>query len=1034
MRVLRLSLVAATAIIAAACGDKVTVAGPSSNALKIESVLVAPSSATISVGQTVQLTAAVNADAGVTATVTWSTSSSAAATVSQSGLVAGVASSPGVAVCATASASNAASVENCATVVVQPASIVTPAVIQIASITTQAGGLNAPVPVPPAGVAGQINVSVNVNPGTEKMDSVVVMVNGKSAATQSFTSAQAAALRSAANGAADQALQQTLVFTINTAAYSATTGAVSYANGASTISVAGYGHQGTSPATNTTSQGVALLFANADAWVVSQVIGTGTAKVANDAGGFAHTTGAVAVSAVPVLYSGLGIVSATVNFGSTSTVVGGCDDSPIGQRSIALTAPATGTFAWTATFADASQTTNTNNATNRGTVSSYEFSAALCPVANAGGGEGPFIAASQYTNTNSGPVGFALGSTIPIVRLDNRAPMSATSLGAAANGTQAIPGFALTGASCPATVPATGNYCLAGRTGNWINDAVAITATSSTAGNAIFQSGTGVAGQLGDGGVSGIVVTANITGGALGTTATSLTNSTTLAESAANNTYTATYTFADALGNTTVAATGSAQIMTFGVDRTAPTLTLAASPKNNTAYATPAAPAVAAGFLFAATDNTTTVGAAPSGFFNLGATPLTMSETARNALTTTWWCPASATYQKTLAAGGVCATWPGSGANQNFSANLNTSANAVGNNYFTTVATVTDQAGNTSAAANNLYAVDAVAPVIGGISFPPFFTAGGSGTFTSAITTTGLDIAGSLMNLSYGAPGLGLFDGNTNAAFAPTSAAGGARLWQPVTVVDAFNAATLQTSAPFTVVVNPVLTNVQAANASAGTNPAGAGIALTSVNAYATNQPATLSAVSTSAITGASLPVSAAITNTGIAGAGPVNFLICATGNGLAAACANPPAALVAATVNVSLTAAVLAGCGGLACPTAVAITAVAEGTASVFQNPFSSVQFWAYDPTAGNTEGWRLISTVTNASTVTDGGGAVPNGRNWQFSTVWTPNTATAPDATVATVYKVVAIGITGTNLPLAQQGMALATPLGGVTVTVNP
>ena len=416
MRVLRLSHEAATAIIAAACGDKVTVAGPSSSALKIESVLVAPASATISVGQTVTLTAAVNVDNGVTATVVWSSSSSAATLSSSSNTgttVLGVTSSPGVAVCATASGTGVASVENCATVVISPATTVVPAVLQIASITIN-GNLNAPVPVPPAAVAGQINVSVNLNPGTEKMDSVVVTVNGKNAGIQTFTSAQAAALRSADANGADQALQSTLVFSINTAAYNIATGAVTYRNGAAAIAVVGYGHQGTSAATNTSSQGVNLLFGNADGWVVTQTFGAGT-NTAASAAGFNYSGGpsaSVSVQAIPVLYTtGTAIASANSTFGTTI-----CDASTSPPRTIALVAPVAGTFAWTGTWTRtmgaAAAVTNVNN---------YEFSTA-CTVANAAGGEGAAISSSLYTNNATGPVVFIAGSAIPTVRLDNRAP------------------------------------------------------------------------------------------------------------------------------------------------------------------------------------------------------------------------------------------------------------------------------------------------------------------------------------------------------------------------------------------------------------------------------------------------------------------------------------------------------------------------------------------------------------------------------------------------------------------------------------
>ena len=380
-------------------------------------------------------------------------------------------------------------------------------------------------------------------------------------------------------------------------------------------------------------------------------------------------------------------------------------------------------------------------------------------------------------------------------------------------------------------------------------------------------------------------------------------------------------------------------------------------------------------------------------------------------------------YQKTTVACPNTLVLPANngwiGTTQTFASNLNGANNGIGNNYFTTSATVSDQAGNISAPAGNLIAVDAVTPVIGGISFPPFFTAGGPATFTSAITTTGLDIALSRMNLAY--------TGLVLTGIAPTTAAGGATFWQPDVVVDAFNAPTLQTSAPFSVTVPQAITLIVPAGA-AGANPAAGGTPLAAVNAFALNQVPTSSLASTSAITAASLPVPTPISNTGAGptpgpAGGPVNFLICATGNGAAAACPAIPAVPAASVVALSRT-------GAGAPPTSVSILAVAEGVTGVFTNPFSYVQFWAYDPTAAK-EGWRLIATVTNSSTVTDGGLAVPSGRNWQFSTTFTPSATNAPDNAT---YQIVAIGIGGTSLPAAQQGMGLATAVGTVTVSVAP
>ena len=546
MRVLRMSLfVAATAIVAAACGDKVNVVGPGSGTTtptaKINGVLVAPNAATISVNQSVQLTAVVDADAGVTATVAWSTSASGAASVTQAGLVLGLAASPGVAICATASAAGVASKENCATIVVQPVTTVTQATVQITSIT--GANLNTPVAVPPATVAGQINVSVTANPGTSRLDSVVVFLNGKPAGTQTFTAAQAAALRSAGNAAvADQQVLAPLVFSINTAAFVAATGAVTYPNGTTAVSAVAYGHQGASASTNTASQSVTLLLGNVDGWVLKQTIGTST--VANNAAGYQFTTGSVAVSAIPVLYSGLSIGTASVNFGTAA-----CDLSGAVQRTLALTAPAAGAFAWTATF-PFTASVKAGTSADAGTVNGYEYNSA-CGT-NAGGGEGIWIAASQYTTTNTGPTGVVFGLAAPAVRLDNNAPLA------------------------PA-VSINPN----GRQNGWLNDLASFNTINSGA-----TSNGMIVAAVTDAGVGGVTYTARAgTTLALSIAAANISNPSTLAPSLNNTSYCLTQYSMDALGNTSAAPAACAT--TFGVDRTAPTIAfsggLASNARINTA-------------------------------------------------------------------------------------------------------------------------------------------------------------------------------------------------------------------------------------------------------------------------------------------------------------------------------------------------------------------------------------------------------------------------------------------------------------------
>ncbi|MHB1329684.1 MAG: Ig-like domain-containing protein, partial [Gemmatimonadales bacterium] len=75
----------------AACGDDVTVVDPPPPPppppAVVRSVTVAPDQITVNPGQTVQMTAAVSADAGVTATVTWQVSEAGRATISAAGLL-----------------------------------------------------------------------------------------------------------------------------------------------------------------------------------------------------------------------------------------------------------------------------------------------------------------------------------------------------------------------------------------------------------------------------------------------------------------------------------------------------------------------------------------------------------------------------------------------------------------------------------------------------------------------------------------------------------------------------------------------------------------------------------------------------------------------------------------------------------------------------------------------------------------------------------------------------------------------------------
>ena len=500
MRVLRSSLlVAATAIIAAACGDKVNIVQPGATAGKINSVQVAPSSATMTVGQTLTLTAAVNADAGISATVAWSSSSPAAATVSAAGLVTAVAASSGVAICATASATGVASVVSCGQVVVQAAAVLVPASVQIASITGV--NLNTPVAVPPGVVAGQINVSVNVNPGTEKLDSVVVYVTPAGGAavpagTQPFTAAQAAALRSAANEAiANQTAIAPIVFSINTAAYNTTTGAVTWLNGSNAISAVAYGKQGgaTVPSVSASSS-VSLLFGNADGF---QATLTNNGNKANDAAGFAWWgNGTVTIAAIPVMYSGKTVGTVTGSLGA-NTAAGSTCAAGVGAA-VSTTTPVAGVWSTILTIAAAQSPAGcTTTFPNIPNISALDANGNVLT-----------LVATGIINAQTG------------VRMDNVAPPTAGLIAALA---------------------------VNGRTGNWINDAVSLN-TVTAAANLNGAIAAAVV-DLGIGGTISYNVKVSTTY-TLAKAAAAVANTSTFAMLATNASYCAIVYTADLLGNT----------------------------------------------------------------------------------------------------------------------------------------------------------------------------------------------------------------------------------------------------------------------------------------------------------------------------------------------------------------------------------------------------------------------------------------------------------------------------------------------------
>ena len=1001
MKVLRSSLIAAAALVAAACGDKVNVVQPVTPHA-VHSVIVSPATLTLVVTQTATLTAAVTADSGAVVTpIVWSTSDATKVSVDQTGKVTAVAVTPGVAVCAAVGGA-----QGCASVIVSAGTGTNPATVSIASIT--AGALFIPVPVPPAAVAGQINVTLNVSANSVALDSVIVTVDGATAAKQTFSAAQAAALISISAMTADQVTPppSTIVLSFNTGNFNPTTGAVSYKNGLHNIGAKSFGNfvsfTGTkTPTTSTAAQVIQLLFGNVSGFIGAMTITPTAPQIASavDGAGYNWRAGGMAVTALPVIFGSETVLNATLTFNTL-----GC--AATGLKVLTLTAPVAPSFMWTGTF-----TNSLPGAALFGTatdVGDYELNPAAggnCGLALTAGGEIPNIVAVGSDNNNivlfgAGPVGgagflnAATSNLNPdpnfIVRLDNVAP------------------------SAPVITMIPNN-----RTGNWFNDVVVLnglnkpstpngtvcTVTSPAldcpvAGPAPADLGSGRLGQVTLTARTGLTTdaTASVDAGA------AVTSTAALAESGAPPVYRLRVRADDILHNNV--SKGSAAAQSFAVDRTAPTLAIIGGPAANARNIVAAGP-----YFFAATDLATPP-AAPSGFFNLAGTPLTVNQLRRAAITgSKWWCPPAAAYIS-IATGCVGVNGWNPASSQNFKANLNWSDvnGSIVDAYYTINATVADQAGNVSNVATGVELTDATPPSIGGLSYPAFLTAGGSTLFQSS-DIDNLDIQLERMNLQYGPiqPGAPGTFAPTGAVF--TSPLGGSTFWYPDAPVNGYNLPVLVTTHAFAFTVGNLLTNIQVTGA-AGANGAAvnANGVLNTANGIVLDQANNQALTGTPIIPGA-LPAPAAITNTGLAGAGPVNFVISG-----------------AAPVNLSVS-----GAGGLA--TSTAYTATAQGVTGVFNNPFSSVQFWAYDPTTAvpATEGWRLFATV-GATTTTDGGAAVPNGRNWGYTATFAPSLTNAPDQAACpagTVYQIMAIGISSVA---TSPGMALASNVSAKTASVCP
>lgn len=307
----------------AACGDDVTIVEPEPTPPPPLSVSLTPSNSTVTVGEVADFAVGVSGGAdGAQASWTCSSSSSAVASVATTqtgcratGVAAGSASIT-VTVTKGAQSANAGAqlVVNAPPVEPEDPEAV-PATVSIASVTQ--GGLTTPVNID--NVAGQIDVTLNVNPNDQTITRVEVLVGDKVAAGQNI----AANFEFTEEDGIAEALQL-ITLSFNTAAYTvdaeARTATPLYANGPQIISARIFTSQ--APDSPRASEDFSVTFNNNDGF---HVLATATGNTAVDADGLFWRGGpqfALTMSPIPVMYSGRTVTTMTAGVRVLGTPAG----------------------------------------------------------------------------------------------------------------------------------------------------------------------------------------------------------------------------------------------------------------------------------------------------------------------------------------------------------------------------------------------------------------------------------------------------------------------------------------------------------------------------------------------------------------------------------------------------------------------------------------------------------------------------------------------------------------------------------------
>ena len=995
-----------------ACGDKVTIPPVTTAPVGtvVHSVTVSPNSVTMKAGDKVTLAASVDADAGVTdRTVTWSSSNTAVVTVDANGVVTAVAGGTASVLAASKADPN---VKGAAAITVSPNVAAT---VTISSIN-QFNGFSS-VPANLANVVGQLDVTLNVDPGTQTLAGVDLVMNCATpnnpgtdtvVATQNLSSGDKAPVAEESNAP--------VTLSFNTASFNSSTGASAFKNGSCVIKAKARTVGGTQTASSTT----ALTLNNPDV-----VIGTLTStKSANDLTGLLWNGGDVTVTAIPVFYTaGRTVASVTLNFeGKTQTL--------------------TGTGAKSATFTDGNGAnpggaTDIDQITDPAAVAGFQIvdSNGNNFAATCGGNlQGNALCTPQSILVNpNNPV--AIGS----IRLDTQKPKPGTFL-LANNQDQLTSQDGYVGANFKFSADSASGYrgpdAVAGnQTRNLDNaggtngvDKVTVVFQTATSRTSTFTSRTDVSG-LSETNTSTSLVARMITTDALGNADTSWVNGT-------------------ACCSSTPAA---AQ---FGVDKTAPTATLTAGPADK---ATSQTIGGLGNYTFTITDNLSGPSVEP------GTSPNPGNVRALVVQTRDWNGLGTSSFDPTVPEGriytntGIAGTFTSTNAEADQSpciiGRFNASATKAGANnvpafdragnaigfctpvpydlvggvsvpsdasvatgspvtaatpnsgvggYYATQIIFVDQAGNqvkfTSTSGSfttgvNTVAEDATNPTVSSLDLPGSIT-GGSTVSIPASASDNLDITGAYAQINY----------TGSAAMSlryPTTAGPGV----------AFDN-TLTRSATISPTITSFIKNLQqsaSVPASPTTTPAAGDNAqtITECAVDVSNRSGCLAGVpfspAVSLVNGNSQGTTwsnATFTN---------GFALTAPGLTPANTIWNCPAPTAGQTTGCGLAGTTVPGA------TAATLTATAAGTTSTFNNPFTSVSFW-YQGTGGV---WVQIpnSTVTTASVQDTGVGGQ---RTWTYTFTWDPPASgpdgfsfmPAPGATIALPVRAIGVNSNGDGL----------------------